>query len=39
MKAPMAPPKGVHPLACRDSCAGLTGLAYALCMQVCQQNP
>jgi hypothetical protein len=31
-------PKGVHPLDCRDTCAGLTGMAYELCVQVCQQN-
>ena len=34
----IAAPKGVAPLACGDDCAGLSGMAYELCMQVCLQN-
>jgi hypothetical protein len=37
-KTLIAAPKGVHPLDCSDSCAGLSGMAYELCVQVCQQN-
>jgi hypothetical protein len=38
VKVPIAAPKGVQPLDCSDSCAGLTGLARALCLQLCQRN-